>query len=100
MGVMLSGGQRQRVALARALYSDADLLLLDDPLASVDSEVGRHLFEHAIVRKWRPGATRILVTHAIQHLPRVDRIICLAGSTVVETGSYITLCNTYYYSYM
>jgi ABC-type Mn2+/Zn2+ transport system ATPase subunit len=36
-GINLSGGQRSRVALARATYSDADVILLDDPLSAVDS---------------------------------------------------------------
>lgn len=88
MGVALSGGQRQRVTLARALYSEAELLLLDDPLASVDAEVGRHLFEHAISRRWRAGATRILVTHSLQYLPQVDRVLCFSGGTVVESGTH------------
>jgi ATP-binding cassette subfamily B protein len=38
-GVKLSGGQKQRVAMARAVYADADLYLLDDCLAAVDSQV-------------------------------------------------------------
>lgn len=87
MGVALSGGQRQRVALARALYSDADLLLLDDPLASVDPAVGHHLFERAIVRTTRPGVTRVLVTNALQYLPRVDRVLYVADGTIVESGT-------------
>ena len=40
-GTTLSGGQKARVALARALYSDADILLLDDPISAVDSKVAR-----------------------------------------------------------
>lgn len=35
----ISGGQRARIALARAMYSDADIILLDDPLSSVDHKV-------------------------------------------------------------
>lgn len=98
MGASLSGGQRQRVTLARALYSEAELLLLDDPLASVDAAVGRHIFEHAIARSWRPGATRILVTHSLQYLPQVELIICLADGTIAESGTsavqYILYCTS------
>jgi ABC-type multidrug transport system fused ATPase/permease subunit len=38
-GTALSGGQRIRLSLARALYSDADIYLLDDPFAALDSKV-------------------------------------------------------------
>ena len=47
-GINLSGGQKQRVAMARAVYSDADIILMDDPLSAVDAHVGQHLFEHVI----------------------------------------------------
>ncbi|KAE9388365.1 P-loop containing nucleoside triphosphate hydrolase protein [Gymnopus androsaceus JB14] len=43
-GITLSGGQRVRIALARAVYARADLVLLDDCLAAVDSHVARHIF--------------------------------------------------------
>ena len=43
-GVNLSGGQRARVSLARAVYSDASLVLLDDPLSAVDPRVSKILF--------------------------------------------------------
>lgn len=44
-GMSLSGGQRSRINLARAVYSNADLILMDDPLSAVDSEVSRHIFD-------------------------------------------------------
>lgn len=47
-GVTLSGGQKARVSIARAVYSDADVYLMDDPLAAVDTHVGRALFERCI----------------------------------------------------
>lgn len=43
-GTYLSGGQRARVSVARALYSDADILLLDDPLSALDARVRSDLF--------------------------------------------------------
>ena len=44
-GARLSGGQRARISLARTLYMDGDVYLLDDPLSSVDTAVGRHIFK-------------------------------------------------------
>ena len=44
-GINISGGQRARIALARALYSDADILLLDDPLSAVDPAVAHNIFQ-------------------------------------------------------
>lgn len=43
-GINLSGGQKSRVAIARAAYSDADVILLDDPLSAVDAHVGKAIF--------------------------------------------------------
>lgn len=48
-GITLSGGQKARVALARAVFHDADVYLLDDPLAAVDAHVGKDLFNKCIV---------------------------------------------------
>ncbi len=46
--MQLSGGQKARLALARAAYSQADVMLLDDPLSAVDARVGRTLFHECI----------------------------------------------------
>ncbi|GFS15404.1 ABC transporter C family member 5 [Elysia marginata] len=83
-GVTLSGGQRARVSLARALYMDADIYLLDDPLAAVDTAVGRHIFEKCIV-KYLKDKPRILVTHQVQLLPVADNIVILTDPDAVQT---------------
>ena len=79
-GISLSGGQKARINLARALYIDADIYLLDDPLSAVDTHVGRHLFDRAI-NSYLRGKIRVLVTHQLQYLKDVDRILILKGVT-------------------
>ncbi|KAJ3091185.1 hypothetical protein HK100_007251 [Physocladia obscura] len=83
----LSGGQKARVALARAIYSDADIYLLDDPLAALDAHVGKHVFEKCIKEQLN-RKTRVLVTHQLYVLPHVDQIVVLEKGVVVEQGSF------------
>jgi ATP-binding cassette subfamily C (CFTR/MRP) protein 1 len=47
-GVNLSGGQKIRLSIARAIYSDAEILLLDDPISALDIHVGQYVMEHGI----------------------------------------------------
>ncbi|XP_071824185.1 ATP-binding cassette sub-family C member 4-like isoform X2 [Apostichopus japonicus] len=84
-GVKLSGGQRSRVGLARVLYSDTNVYLLDDPLSAVDSRVGRHLFERCI-----SGSSKaiLLVTHQLQYLKTVDRILIIKEGEMSGYGTY------------
>lgn len=91
-GINLSGGQRQRVSLARAVYSDSDIVLLDDPLSAVDSHVAKHIFDQVIGPEGvLAGKTRVLVTHGISFLPQTDFIIVLADGQVSEVGPYSAL---------
>ena len=88
-GVTLSGGQKQRVSIARAVYAAADVYLLDDPLSAVDNHVGAALFEQVlgasgVLRK----STRLLVTNALQYLPKADKIVVLEKGKVAEIGTY------------
>lgn len=88
-GINLSGGQKARVSLARALYARADIYLFDDVLASVDSHVGRHLFDHVIgPQGLLKNKARLLVTHAIAYLNKVNEVIMLRGGKVEQQGSY------------
>jgi len=61
-GVNISGGQKARISLARACYSDADIMLFDDPLSAVDPHVASDLFNNCF-KKFLKGKTIVLVTH-------------------------------------
>lgn len=80
-------GQRARVSLARAIYSDAELLLLDDPLSAVDTKVARFLFEKCISTVLK-GKTVLLVTHQLQFLSGADQILVFDQGRVIQSGSY------------
>nr|KAJ3419300.1 hypothetical protein HK105_007115 [Polyrhizophydium stewartii] len=86
-GINLSGGQKARVALARAIARDADIYLLDDPIAALDAHVGKKVFEDAICGVLR-GKTVFLVTHQLHLLPKVDMVVVLDEGRVVETGIF------------
>jgi sulfonate transport system ATP-binding protein len=80
---MLSGGQRQRVALARALVHDPNLLLLDEPLGSLDA-LTRIEMQQLIEDLWRSrGFTAMLVTHDVaEAISLADRVILIEGGRV------------------
>lgn len=86
-GVSLSGGQKARVSLARAVYSGVETVLLDDPLSAVDAHVGEAIFAQAITGALA-GKTRVLVTNALQYLPRCDRILVLETGSVSAMGTW------------
>ena len=82
-GVTLSGGQKARLALARALYSEPEILLLDDPISAVDSKVAKRIFAN-IVDKNRGEKTIILVTHQISYLFKCDRVLLMGEGQIVK----------------
>ncbi|KAI0788813.1 metal resistance protein YCF1 [Abortiporus biennis] len=91
-GITLSGGQRARVALARAVYARADLVILDDVLAAVDSHVARHVFDHVIgPYGLLASKARILVTNSIAFVRQFDQIVYLRRGAIIESGSYESL---------
>lgn len=91
-GISLSGGQKSRVCLARAAYSNAPVVLLDDPLSAVDASVGHALLHNCILRGPLATRTRVLVTHHLDVLPEADLILVMDsdGSVgrIAQQGSY------------
>ncbi|KAJ8457503.1 hypothetical protein ONZ45_g18288 [Pleurotus djamor] len=90
-GITLSGGQKARVSLARAAYSDADIVLLDDPLSAVDAYVGKDILDKCLLNGPLANRTRVLVTHALHVLDKVDYIYVLGDGAIVEQGTYESL---------
>jgi multiple sugar transport system ATP-binding protein len=83
----LSGGERQRVALARAIACDAEILLLDEPLGSLDAQT-RNRVRGELLRLLRVvGRIAIMVTHDyIDALTFGDRICVLDRGKVLQIG--------------
>ncbi|KAN0132956.1 hypothetical protein V8E53_009321 [Lactarius tabidus] len=58
-GISLSGGQKQRINICRAIYSQSDILILDDPLSALDAHLGESVFNNVLLDS-SSGATRLL----------------------------------------
>ena len=91
----LSGGEAQRVSLARMLVQDLDVLLLDEPTASMDV-AGTLLVESALhAYRERTGCLVLTATHAPSQARRIsDRAIMLSDGHVVEQGPTDTVLST------
>jgi spermidine/putrescine transport system ATP-binding protein len=84
----LSGGERQRVALARALVNQPDVLLLDEPMSSLDAKLRAEVQLELRLLQRRLRKTFILVTHDQNEAMTVsDRIFVMREGRIVQTGS-------------
>jgi len=81
----LSGGERQRAAIARALLQRPEMLLLDEPTASLDWQAQRGILELIRTVHERFGLTSLIVTHDLNTLPDVcSRIACMKEGRLVR----------------
>ena len=85
-GVTLSGGQKQRVTIARALLVDPRILILDDALASIDTQTERRILEQ--LNTIMAGRTSILISHRFNALAEMDQIFVLHEGRLVESGTH------------
>lgn len=84
-GNTLSGGQKTRISLARAVYADKSIYLLDDILATLDTKVAKHIFQHVILGILK-NKTRIMCTHQTQYLIHADLVVEMSKGRVIKQG--------------
>jgi ATP-binding cassette subfamily B protein len=88
-GTKLSSGQRQRLSIARAVLKSPDLLILDEPTASLDAETELAVLENLAI--WGRSRAIFLVTHRLSTVRRADRIVYLERGRVLECGTHAEL---------
>jgi zinc transport system ATP-binding protein len=82
----LSGGQQQRALIAKAIVNDPELLILDEPIAGVDTEA-QALFRDALVTRIDAGRAVLLVSHELSAVADdLDRVVVLANAKVRFDG--------------
>jgi len=84
----LSAGQRTRVSLAKAVLNEPDVLLLDEPTASLDPDIGDRMRTYLEGYQHRTGCTMLLASHHMGEVERMcDDVIMLRAGVVVDQGA-------------
>ncbi len=90
--LQLSGGERQRLSLARALLGNPKILLLDEPLSSLDPHQNEKIIELITMINKKLRITVLMTTHQIELLgDKLDRMICIAHgeATIINEGAIL-----------
>ncbi|MBV8889809.1 MAG: ABC transporter ATP-binding protein [Alphaproteobacteria bacterium] len=92
----LSSGQKTRVALAKALLNQPELLLLDEPTASLDPDTGDWVRSYLEAYRARTGATILLASHNMGEVERLcSHVMMMKGGRIVDRGSPAELIGRY-----
>ncbi len=85
-GVMLSGGQKQRISLARALYTQGELLILDDVFSAVDTDTERFLIKQIVEN--HAVKSLLIISNRISVLEKTDFNIVLEDGRMTAIGNH------------
>ncbi len=88
-GQGLSGGEIRRIALARAFLKNADLVILDEPTASLDPETAALIAQS--IDRLAQGRALLMIAHRLESVVTADRILVLNEGRIVEAGSHAAL---------
>jgi ATP-binding cassette subfamily B protein len=88
-GLDLSGGEWQKLALARAYMRDAQLLILDEPTATLDARAEYEVFQR--FAELTRGRMAVLISHRFSTVRMADRILVLADGAIQEQGTHSQL---------
>ncbi|MDP6572866.1 MAG: ABC transporter ATP-binding protein [Rhodospirillales bacterium] len=92
----LSSGQKTRVMLAKALLNEPDLLLLDEPTASLDPDTADWMRSYLEIYRARTGATIVLASHNMAEVERLcDAVVMLREGRIVDRGAPADLVARY-----
>ncbi len=84
----LSAGQKTRVVLAKSLVNRPDVLLLDEPTASLDPDTGDRIRRVLLDYQRETGATLIIASHNMTEIERIcDRVLMMRGGEIVDRGT-------------
>lgn len=90
-GMELSVGQWQKLAVARAFYADSDIMILDEPTASLDAIAEQEIFNQ--FDRLRNNKTTVFVSHRLSSATVADQIIVIENGNLIEQGSHKELMN-------
>ena len=90
----LSSGQKNRVSLAKALINDPEILLLDEPTASLDQDVGDYIRTYLEDFASKKGATILLASHNMSEVERLcNEVMMMKNGNIIDKGTCSSLIN-------